>query len=147
MSIKIYLDNCCFNRPYDDQGQVKIRIETEAKLHLQMKIEEGSLLLAWSYILDYENAANPFEIRQISINKWKKKAFETLRENEEILKRARQLTQFELKAKDGLHIACALHAKCEYFITTDDKILNKDHLIDGIKVLNPVQMLNVMEEE
>ncbi len=28
----IYLDNCCFNRPFDDQEQLNIRIETESKL-------------------------------------------------------------------------------------------------------------------
>jgi len=35
-----------------------------------------------------------------------------------------------------LHIATAIYSKCDYFITTDRKILNKN--IDGIAVLNPV---------
>ena len=104
MSKKVYLDNCCFNRPYDDQDQVKIRIETEAKLYIQMKIEENSVLLVWSYILDYENAANPFEIRQISIGSWKKKACEFVKETKEVLQRANKLMHYELKAKDALHI-------------------------------------------
>ena len=30
--MRIYLDMCCFNRPYDDQSQARIRIETEAKV-------------------------------------------------------------------------------------------------------------------
>ena len=33
MKCRIYLDNCCFNRPYDDQSQPRIRFETQAKLH------------------------------------------------------------------------------------------------------------------
>jgi len=33
--MKIYLDNCCFNRPYDDQDLLRIRIETEVKLEIQ----------------------------------------------------------------------------------------------------------------
>lgn len=33
--MKIYLDNCCFNRPYDDQTQIRISLETQAKLYLQ----------------------------------------------------------------------------------------------------------------
>jgi hypothetical protein len=36
--MKIYLDNCCFNRPFDDQGQIRIKIETEAKLKFRMTI-------------------------------------------------------------------------------------------------------------
>ncbi len=30
--MRIYLDNCCFNRPFDDQTHFRIRIEAEAKL-------------------------------------------------------------------------------------------------------------------
>jgi hypothetical protein len=30
--MKIYLDNCCFNRPFDDQSHLRIRLEAEAKL-------------------------------------------------------------------------------------------------------------------
>ena len=28
--LRIYLDNCCFNRPYDDQSQLRISLETQA---------------------------------------------------------------------------------------------------------------------
>ena len=59
----IYLDNCCFNRPFDDQVQIRIRLETEAKLVIQDEIRAGTYLLAWSYILDYENNQNPFAMR------------------------------------------------------------------------------------
>jgi len=38
--IKIYLDNCCYNRPYDDQTQLRIELETKAKLFIQQKITE-----------------------------------------------------------------------------------------------------------
>ena len=33
--IRLYLDLCCFNRPFDDQSQTRVRLETEAKLALQ----------------------------------------------------------------------------------------------------------------
>ena len=33
--MRIYLDNCCFNRPYDDQSQLRISLETQAKLYIQ----------------------------------------------------------------------------------------------------------------
>jgi hypothetical protein len=34
----LYLDNYCFNRPYDDQSNTLVKFETEAKLYLQDKI-------------------------------------------------------------------------------------------------------------
>lgn len=50
--IKLYLDNFCYNRPFDDQTQMKIHLETQAKLYIQAKIKEGLYTLVWSYILD-----------------------------------------------------------------------------------------------
>ena len=29
--LRIYLDNCCYNRPYDDQNQLRIELETKSK--------------------------------------------------------------------------------------------------------------------
>jgi len=88
--MKVYLDNCSFNRPFDDQDQIRIRIEAEAKLFLQKLIDQGKLELALSYILDYENMANPFDFRQLVIHKWKKKAMVNIRENVNVLKNAEQ---------------------------------------------------------
>ena len=59
--MKVYMDNCCFNRPFDDQSQIRIRLEAKAKLFVQDKVREGQPQLVWSYVLDYENSANPFE--------------------------------------------------------------------------------------
>jgi len=42
--MRVYLDNCCFNRPYDDQMQLKIELETKAKLFIQ------ALFLQWEDI-------------------------------------------------------------------------------------------------
>ena len=69
--MKIYLDNCCFNRPFDDQNQIKIKIETEAILYIQEKIIDKKHELVWSYMLDYENSFNPFPERRTSIENWK----------------------------------------------------------------------------
>ena len=45
----IYLDNCCFNRPFDDQSSIRIKLETDAKLYIQEQIRHQKLELAWSY--------------------------------------------------------------------------------------------------
>lgn len=31
--MRIYLDNCSYNRPYDDQSQLRISLESQAKLY------------------------------------------------------------------------------------------------------------------
>jgi hypothetical protein len=70
--MRVYLDNCCFNRPFDNQAGIRVKLETDAKLHVQLMIKEQKLELAWSYILDFENEANPFEERKDTINKWRR---------------------------------------------------------------------------
>ena len=65
--MKIYLDNCCYNRPFDDQTQIKIHLETVAKLHIQNQIKRGFYNLVWSYILDYENKNNPYDDKKFQI--------------------------------------------------------------------------------
>lgn len=142
--IKIYLDNCCFNRPFDDQRHIKIRLETEAKLYVQEKIIEGQIELVWSYILDFENECNPYEERRNAIKDWKQKASFDLEENKDILKMARMLEKNGMKSKDALHVACAIAAGCDYFVTSDDQIINKLKNFKKIIVLNPVDFVSII---
>ena len=135
--MKICLDNCTFNRLFDDQSQIRIRLESEAKLHIQERIEDGSLKLIWSYILDFENKQNPFEERQDAIRKWKNFAELDIEEKASVLNRTHRLTEIGLKAKDALHIACAIEGKANYFLTTDDEILKKCSTYKEVSVINP----------
>ena len=65
--MRIYLDMCCYNRPYDDQSQIKVSLETQAKLHIQDQIVGQELELVSSYMLRYECCQNPFPMRQQAI--------------------------------------------------------------------------------
>lgn len=47
--MRVYLDNCCFNRPFDDQTQTRIRLEAEAKLDIQQRVTEKQIELTWSF--------------------------------------------------------------------------------------------------
>jgi len=142
--MKLYLDNCCFNRPFDDQTQRKIALESEAKLYVQDEIITGRFELVWSYILDYENAVNPFEERKRTIESWKEIAVFDCEANEEIITIAENIKSQEVKTKDALHIACAIFAKCDYFITTDVKLLKKS--ISNIKIVNPIEFVKRLED-
>lgn len=65
--LKIYLDMCCYNRPYDDQSQLKVAIKTQSKLYIQSLIKDKKLELIVSYMLRYECSKNPFEMRRNTI--------------------------------------------------------------------------------
>lgn len=121
-----------------------MRLEAEAKLSIQEQIRTGSLELAWSYMLDYENAANPFEERRRTISAWRRHAVVDVEETKAILRQANTLEALGLKAKDALHIACALSARCAYFLTTDDDILKRGKDMEGIAILDPTAFVREM---
>jgi hypothetical protein len=136
--VLLYLDICCFNRPFDDQSQVRILLETEAKLAIQERIQSGTLQLAWSYMMDYENEANPFMERKLSISNWRNIAIVDISSSIDLIARARRINEIGFKAKDSLHIACAMKAGCAIFLTTDTGILKRSALISGLEIVNPV---------
>ena len=146
-SMRIYLDNCTLNRPFDDQSQIRIRIESEAKLYIQEKIRNGSLHLIWSYIVDFESSQNPFAERRNAIQKWRDVAVDDIEESEEIIRIANGLTNIGIKAKDALHVACAVVGGAEYFLTTDDGILKKLVSYNRISVLSPTEFIKILEGE
>jgi hypothetical protein len=82
--MRVYLDNCCFNRPYDDQTQILIKLETEAKLQIQQLILDNEFDLIWSFILHYENNDNPYSDKKERIAAWESIAKETVVFNEKL---------------------------------------------------------------
>jgi predicted nucleic acid-binding protein len=135
--MRLYLDNCCFNRPFDDQSQTRVRLEAEAKLAIQQRLRDGTWELAWSYILDYENAANPFADRQQAIRQWRNRARVDVAESAGLLARAQELERGGFRAKDALHVACAIAAECDYLLTTDDQLLRRAADVAEVRIVNP----------
>ena len=144
MKIRVYLDNCCFNRPFDVPITPLVRLEADAKTHVQRQILKGDIELAWSFILDHESADNPYEDRKKAILLWKHRAVVDIEVEDEVLRRALVIVKRGIKSMDALHIACAIQAKCHYFLTTDKKLLNKQ--IEGITLLNPMDYIRVEDE-
>lgn len=132
--MRIYLDLCCFNRPYDDQTQTRIRLETEAKLVLQQKVRDGICQLVWSSILDYENSHNPFEERQIAIQKWRQLASICVMADTDVKSSARSLTMVGISSYDALHVSSAIAARTDLFVTTDDRLLKHLRRVDNLEL-------------
>ena len=142
--MRVYLDNCCLNRPFDDQRQMRVRMEAEATLYIQEHIRRGTLELVWSYMLDFKNAANLFEERRTMISSWRPYATLDVEETPLILQHANRLAGMGLKAKDALHIACAIAGACSYFVTTDDDILKRRSDVHDITLIDPTAFVREM---
>ncbi|UTC74840.1 hypothetical protein E4O03_11680 [Treponema sp. OMZ 792] len=137
--MKVYLDSCCYNRPYDDQNYLPISLETQAKLLVQLLIKEKRLELASSFILDYENSCNPYMDRKIAIKNFlddNVSDYLGSEKSEEVIEKAKIVMAAGVKMKDSCHIACAEMMKCDYLLTTDKRMLK--YKSDTLKLLDPI---------
>ena len=138
--MRVYLDNCCFNRPYDDQTQIGIYLETQAKLHIQSLIYEKKIELAWSFILTFENSQNLFAAKKTAIYQWKNISSVFVEKSEEIGTIAKEITATGIRPADAAHVACAIAGHCNYFITVDKRLLKYQD--NRIVIHNPIEFIN-----
>ena len=139
--MRVYLDNCCYNRPFDDQSQVKVRLETISKLTVQLMMATGRVEYVWSSTLDYELSKNPVPKRKATISRWRSGAVEYVTASEEVSQRAKELEDAGLGAQDALHVASAEQAKCDWFLTTDNGILKRASAAKNMRIANPTQFI------
>ena len=64
---------------------------------------------------------------------------------EDIAKMAVCIMKTGIKEKDAYHVACAIFAKCNYFVTTDDRLLG--YQSEKIKPVTPGEFIRRMEED
>ena len=142
----IYLDNCCFNRPYDQPTQTRIVTEALAKMEIQLAISEGKLDLAVSHMLVAENTRcpNPMaKAHNLRFMHEHAKSYVGSKRMEELMPMIREIMDAGIKRADATHIACAIDSGCDYLITTDDRMLKyKDN---RITIIIPNDMLYIME--
>lgn len=146
--MRIYLDNCCFNRPYDDQRQISVSLDAQAKLYVQDKIKAGELELATSFVLNYENSQNPYSIRKQSIGQFINEYSSVhigRNAREQLEPLIREIMETGIKVKDAAHVASAALAGCEFFLTTDKRLLK--YKTDKLELITPVEFVRRLEEQ
>ena len=146
--MRIYLDNCCYNRPYDDLSQLIVSLEAQAKLHIQNQIENGEYELVSSEMLMFEVTQCPIEQRRDMIKEYielNSSVHVGSGSTEKVREIARDIMETGVKYKDACHVASAIIAKCDYFISTDKRLLKYES--DVIKIVNPIEFISEMEGE
>lgn len=144
---KIYFDTCCLNRPFDDQTQERIRLESEAILAILSRIEKGEWEWIGSDALIDEVEQTP-DTQKLSRTKllsgFIQKSVE-IGDKEE--KRAKELQREGFEVFDSLHIACAESVKADVFLSTDDRLLKLAKRVSKrlhIRVENPLVWVEEM---
>jgi predicted nucleic acid-binding protein len=138
--IKVYLDTSVYNRPFDDQTQPKIFLESQAVVIILQMVETGMVDLVSSSVLEYENSRNPYPLKQEAMNRYLQMAEAIQMVDEAIRQRSEELGHNGLKAVDALHVACAEMLRSDYFITCDRRLIKRCAEL-MLKVVNPVDFV------
>lgn len=144
--MRIYLDNCCYNRPYDSQTSLKVSLETQAKLYIQEKIRNGDLELVASYMLEYENSKNHDLVKRTFILSYIdefSKYFVPIERKNDLQEKITEIMNYGIAYKDATHVACAIFARTDYFITTDIR-LQKRYKGSETKIVNPLDFIRII---
>jgi len=133
--VKLYLDMCVYNRPFDDQSQPRITLETQIFIMMLLMISQGGFELVNSFALEYENSRNPNIESMLKISDLLGYSTDYISYDEGILDRTQEFEKYGLMGMDAVHIACAEKARADFFVTCDDNLIKKLERIDNIGVL------------
>jgi len=118
-----------------------VRLQTEAKIAVQNDVRDRRLDLAWSAVLDLENAANPDAERSEAIALWRDLARTDMPTTAAVEGLAESISRRGVKAMDALHVASAITAGAAWLLTTDLALIRKMRGDDRIVVADPIDFI------
>lgn len=146
--MRIYLDNCCYGRAFDDQKQDKIHSETCAIIKIQDKVVSNEFELATSFILHYENSKKTDGEQKNKIDEFyraNRKIYIGIESVEKLKILTEKIIASGIKEKDAYHVASAILAECDFFITVDERLLK--YKSNEITLINPIEFVKSWGED
>ena len=144
MKKRIYLDTCCYNRPFDERSNQRVIHESEAIKQIMLLAELESWTIVGSdmvrieidSILDdekYEDVLTFYQnsvIMELSPDRWTYELAEKVHKT------------VGTAPEDSMHIALAEQNQVDYLLTTDDKMLHRALRYPlSVKMLNPIDFM------
>jgi predicted nucleic acid-binding protein len=143
----LYLDMNIYKRPFDDQRQMRIRLETVAITMIFASIDDGQLSACWSFVLDYENSRDPVPERREFVQYLSRCCETTIAPDESVRELARRLSEtYQIRGRDALHLAIAETSGCDYLVTCDDRLVRQGERLQEqgvltVHLINPVDFV------
>lgn len=140
-SMRLYLDSCCFNRPFDDLRQERVRIEADAVTAILGRIQAGLWQLITGEVLEFELGRMPGAERRESCLALMRDSSGYVPADSVTRSAADELEDMGFDALDAAHLASARRGGAEVFLTVDDKLLRKARTLEkelGVRVESPL---------
>ena len=146
--MRVYFDVSCLTRPFDDQNQLRIRLEAEAINTILEGVDKGH----WSQV---SSGMADLEVSRISDQERRRQVHELLQEpgsfvklSAEIFSRATFLEQLGFKPADAVHVAAAEAGQADVLLSCDNRLcgLGQRHgKVLRTRVMNPLVWLEELK--
>lgn len=143
----VYLDTCAIQRPLDDRGQLRVRVEAEAVLAVVTAAEGGEVDLVASDVLRFEAANNPLPHRLDFARRVLGLAASDIATTPAVADRAAAYQRDGIEPLDAVHLASAVESGADFFCTTDDALLKKGRRAntEATRVVSPLELVADLE--
>ena len=142
--MRVYFDMCCLKRPFDDQSQPRVHLESEAVLTL-LGAGPEKVEFVRGAALDLENDQNPLPQRAAKVRLWLQGLPLLDTTVTAVADRTQELVDLGFKGFDALHLASAEFVGAEVLCTCDDRLLataRRHGPILKIRVVNPLDLVH-----
>lgn len=132
--MRIYLDCCCLNRPYDDQRQERIRAETQALEVILGQVRQRTWVLVGSDALALEVHRIPDPGRRRAVEELLSSASEWIPDTHEVRNLAEAIRRQGIRGMDAMHLAAATCAGADIFLTVDKGLYSRAQKLQGLRL-------------
>jgi predicted nucleic acid-binding protein len=143
--MRIYLDLCTIQRPFDDASQQRIRAEKDALYRILQLIEHGSVELVSSFVLEYESEASTNPRKREFTETVLALAAQRVDPSTTVQHRTTVFALGGLRTWDAAHLAAAVEAGADFFCTCDDRLLRRAKAEDT-GLTRAVSLLELIKE-
>ena len=130
------------------RASLAFRLMHRQSFIFQDMIRAKKLELATSYVLNYENSQNPYPARRSFIRQFMSENSSVhigMSAREKLEPLIQEIMKTGVKVKDASHVASAILLKCDFFLTTDKRLLK--YRTDKLEMITPVEFVKRFEEK
>ncbi|GMQ81563.1 MAG: hypothetical protein BMS9Abin05_0995 [Rhodothermia bacterium] len=146
--MRVYLDTCCYQRPFDDKSLPRIKREAEAVLFILDLVNSGQIELVSSDVLRFEAERNrnrkrsEFGVGSLEV------ATVHIELAQSIVSRSLTLNQSGIRSLDAMHLAFAEAGRVALFCTCDDELSRKARreILGGTRVVTPIELTEILSD-
>jgi hypothetical protein len=143
--MKVYVDLCALKRPFDNQSQGRIWLESRAVTRILHAFVAGAFTLCNSTALEFENLQNPNPRRRTRAAALLASFGRPVPATGAVFQRAAEVRALGFRDMDALHLSFAESEAADYFVTTDDDVLKRSRAAAlNVKVVDPVTLMRML---